>query len=69
MPLLGPLSGREIFELAAVAIATMLVYRSRKEISEALRNFSGRGPRPPSHPLPADDAFILRRRKPTTKTI
>jgi mttA/Hcf106 family len=37
------------------------------ELAEALaRDFRG-GPRPPSHPLPADDSRILnRRRRPST---
>ena len=44
----------------AIGTAAMLYYR--REIQEILNNLSGRGPRPPSHPLPADDARLLRRR-------
>ena len=33
-------------------------------LREAIDNFRGRGPRPPMHPLPANDAFLLIKRRP-----
>jgi len=57
--------------LVAMAVSIVLfgtIFHYRKEIAEGLRNFRGGGPRTPSHPLPANDSFVLRRRTRSTIT-
>jgi hypothetical protein len=49
--------------ITAIGAGALLMFW--REILETLNKFSGRGPRPPSHPLPAADAHLLRRRKST----
>jgi len=58
----GPL---EPFALVGAASVVLLgaMFHYRKEILEGLQNLFGGGPRTPSHPLPADDSLILRRRR------
>ncbi|HLK65097.1 MAG TPA: hypothetical protein VKU19_16760 [Bryobacteraceae bacterium] len=43
----------------------LLCARNLQAIQEAINNFSNhfRGGPPPTHPLPANDAFLLRRRR------
>jgi hypothetical protein len=53
---------RELITLALVAIAACLILLSWRQILEALDRFRGGGPRPPKHPLPGDDGFIVRRK-------
>lgn len=31
-------------------------------LQDEIDNFSGRGPRPPTHPMPSNDTFLLNRR-------
>jgi hypothetical protein len=54
---------RELITLALVAIGACLILLSWRQILEALERFRGGGPRPPTHPLPGGDGFILRRRR------
>lgn len=54
---------KQLVTLAAALIGTGAMCLYAREIGEAIRNFRGGGPRPPSHPLPADDGFVLRRRR------
>jgi hypothetical protein len=51
--------------LAVAGITLMSLYRRQvaEAIEEALNHFRGGGPRPPTHPLPADDGLIVRRKK------
>ena len=54
------LDTNQLMTLALVAIGAALIFSHWKQLAEALRNF--RGPRPPSHPLPGDDGFIVLRK-------
>jgi hypothetical protein len=54
---------RELIQLAAVGSAAGLVICYAKEIAEALARFRGGGPRPPTHPLPGNDAVLVLRRR------
>jgi hypothetical protein len=62
-----PLALKELINLALVLVGAGLVCLYRREVAEALteglRNFRGGGPRPPSHPLPGDDGFVVRRKR------
>jgi hypothetical protein len=65
------LDSHELITLAITAVAAGLICLRRRQLADALNeafnNFRG-GPRPPSHPLPGDDAFIVRRkRRPVTR--
>jgi hypothetical protein len=56
------------FRYVVFATSLMLVFVFwRREIMEAIQafrnNFPRGGPRSPSHPLPADDALLLRRKR------
>ena len=39
----------------------LVIYRT--EIQDAVSRFNRRGPGPPSAPLPADDSFLVRRKR------
>jgi hypothetical protein len=54
---------KQLIQLASAIIGTGLLFLYSRQIGEALRNFRGGGQRPPSHPLPGDDGFILRRKR------
>ena len=58
-----PLQPQQIVCLATVLAgsAAMVIYA--RQIREALQNLRNGGPRPPSHPLPSNDSFILNRRR------
>jgi hypothetical protein len=58
----------ELFTLAAVIVGTGLFCLYAREIADAIRDLMGGGPRPPSHPLPADDGVIVLRRRGWAKT-
>jgi hypothetical protein len=50
--------------LAVIAVLTGVFILYRREIAEWLiGDRRGGGPRPPSHPLPGDDGFIVRRKR------
>ena len=60
----------EVRSIALLAGAAILILFWSKEavrlirlVQEALENFSGRGPRPPMHPMPANDAQLLNQRR------
>ena len=50
--------------LFAIAL-TSILYWKRRELAEAIDRINRRGPRPPIHPLPADDSGVLNRRRGT----
>ena len=54
---------KELVGLSPVLVAVGFVVLYRREIAELIGKFRGGGPRPPVHPLPANDGFILRRKK------
>ncbi len=54
---------KQLITLASAILGTGLLFLYSRQIAEALRNFRGGGPRPPSHPLPGDDGFIVRRKR------
>jgi hypothetical protein len=54
---------KQVITLASAIAGTGLLFLYSRQIGEALRNFRGGGPRPPSHPLPGDDGFIVRRKR------
>jgi len=63
------LDSRQVFSIAMLIGAMVLMLFWRKEAIALMRlfqaeidNFAGRGPRPPMHPLPADDSRLLLRR-------
>jgi hypothetical protein len=48
-------------ELALIIALAGVFFVYRRQIADWLiENLRGGGPRPPSHPLPSDDGFILR---------
>ena len=53
-----------IVVLAAIAACTLFV--TRKQLMDALENMRG-GPRPPTHPLPGNDGFVVLRKRQATK--
>jgi hypothetical protein len=54
---------KHLIELALIVALAGLLFLYRRGIAESLAALlRGGGPRPPSHPLPADDGIILRRR-------
>lgn len=57
------LETNQLITLALVAIAAALIFSHWSQLVEALQNFRGGGPRPPSHPLPGDDRFIVLRKR------
>jgi hypothetical protein len=57
-----PIETEHLLILAALAMATVALILSARRLSEVLRDLFGGGPRPPSHPLAADDAPFLNRR-------
>ena len=62
------LEQKQISDLAVMIVLsgglTGVFYLYRREIAEWLiGNFRGGGPRPPSHPLPGNEGFIVRRRR------
>jgi hypothetical protein len=46
--------------LILVGLAAAVIYR--RDIQQALELFTGRGPRPPTGPLPANDSVLLLRK-------
>jgi hypothetical protein len=58
---------KQLITLASAIVGTGLLFLYSRQIGEllgeALRNFRGGGPRPPSHPLPGDDGLIVRRKR------
>jgi hypothetical protein len=50
-------------EAVLYAIATAVLLTNASRISAALRDLFRGGPRPPSHPIPAEDSHILNRRR------
>jgi hypothetical protein len=54
---------KQVITLASAFAGTGLLFLYSRQIGEALRKFRGGGPRPPSHPLPGDDGFIVRRKR------
>jgi hypothetical protein len=65
---MGPLSLPEMFAIFVVAILLFAgknwrdVYARLYEELENFRNFRG-GPGSPSHPIPANDSYLLNRRR------
>jgi hypothetical protein len=64
---------KQLIELSAIVVPGVVcggaVFLYSREIAEALRNLRGGGPRPPSHPLPGNDDFILRgKRRPKSSS-
>ncbi len=61
------LEAKELITLASAIAGTGLLFLYSRQLGEvlgeALRNFRGGGPRPPSHPLPGNDGFIVRRKR------
>jgi hypothetical protein len=49
--------------LASMLAAAAAIVFYRRQIQEALERFNRRGPRPPTGPLPANDAFVVLRRR------
>lgn len=47
--------------LILAGVAAAVIYR--REIQQALEQFNGRGPRPPTGPLPANDSVLLLRKR------
>ncbi len=54
---------KQLVTLILATTGTALMFLYWREILEALRNWRGGGPRPPSHPLPSNDELILTRRR------
>ena len=48
--------------LVLCGVSGWLLFRQSEQIREAIEKFRG-GPRPPSHPLPSDDGFMLLRKR------
>ena len=63
MTTLEPRQFISIFLLATTALALLFWSKElARNIQEAIDDLAGRGPRPPMHPMPANDARILNRR-------
>jgi hypothetical protein len=55
---------KQLVFLAIIGVITCLIVMYRRQIAEWLiGNLRGGGPRPPSHPLPGNDGFLVLRRK------
>jgi len=55
---------KQLIELAFIVALTGVLFLYRRKIAGWLiGNLRGGGPRPPSHPLPGDDGFIVRRKR------
>lgn len=52
-----------LVRLLMMASAAVALFSYRRQIQDALNRFNGRGPRPPSSPLPANDSALLRRKR------
>ena len=60
---MGPKEYTTLVALLLLAVAIVFFGRSLSDaLIEALSNFRG-GPRPPTHPLPANDGSLLLRRR------
>jgi hypothetical protein len=58
------LDPKQFVFLAVIAVSTDCLHSLPREITDRLiGNMRGGGPRPPSHPLPGDDGFIVRRKR------
>jgi hypothetical protein len=61
-----PLEPKQLIELALIVALAGVLFLYRRKIADWLSgNLRGGGPRPPSHPLPGNDGFILRRKRRT----
>jgi len=58
-----PIDPLHLMRLAVIlaGLGAMVIYR--REIQQALERFNGRGPRPPTGPLPANDSFLLLKKR------
>lgn len=55
---------KQLVFLAIISVVTGLLVFYRRRIADWLMgNLRGGGPKPPTHPLPSGDAFILLRRR------
>jgi hypothetical protein len=57
-----PVGILELLTAIGILVVVAIGVAVRNSLSEAISNFRGGGPRPPSHPLPADDSRLLNRR-------
>lgn len=64
-----PIETADLVILAALGLATTGLIVVARRLSEVLRDLFGGGPRPPSHPLVADDSRILNRRSKRRATV
>jgi hypothetical protein len=55
------MDSRALIPFLAV-LGAIVLFRYAAEVSAAIRDLLRGGPRPPSHPIPADDSRILNRR-------
>ena len=63
------MEAKQILSIAMLAGTAVVIFFWSKEAAQLLRilqdeidNFSGRGPRPPTHPMPSNDSVLLNRR-------
>jgi hypothetical protein len=64
-----PIQTEHLVILAALGFATTALILVARRLSEVLHDLFGGGPRPPSHPLVADDSRILNRRSKRRATV
>jgi hypothetical protein len=58
------LDPKQLVFLAVVGVLTGVFILYRRKIADWLiGNLRGGGPRPPSHPLPGDDGFVVLRKR------
>jgi hypothetical protein len=58
------LDPKQLVFLAVITVITGVIVIYRRKIADWLiGNLRGGGPRPPTHPLPGNDGFILRRKR------
>ena len=57
-----PIQTEHLLILATLALAIAGLILSARRLSEVFRDLFGGGPRPPTHPLAADDTAFLTRR-------
>ncbi len=62
------LSGTEMFVLVGAGLLLFHGKQVAEAVQEAISNFRGGGPKPPTHPLPANDSTLLTRRRIRRKT-
>ena len=60
------------FQLIVMFVFALLLFVGRNglrdKLGPAIRDLLGGGPRPPSHPIPANDSIILNRPRPKSLT-